>query len=41
MVDHMGPGMVQVMQTMQIPVLPAGPGDAQASVVAAVAAAGL
>ena len=40
-VDHMGPGMVQVMQTMRIPVLPASPGDAQASVVAAVAAAGL
>ena len=40
-VDHMGPGMVQVMQTMRIPVLPASPGDAQASVVAAVAAAGI
>ena len=40
-VDHMGPGMVQVMQTMRIPMLPASPGDAQASVVAAVAAAGL
>ncbi len=37
-VDHMGPGMVQVMQTMRIPVLPASPGDAQASVLAAVAA---
>jgi predicted Fe-Mo cluster-binding NifX family protein len=35
-VDHMGPGMVQVMQTMKIPVLPASPGDAQASVLAAV-----
>jgi len=40
-VDHMGPGMVQVMQTMRIPVLPASPGDARASVVAALAAAGL
>ena len=40
-VDHMGPGMVQVMQTMRIPVLPASPGDAQASEVAAVAAAGI
>lgn len=38
-VDHMGPGMVQVMQTMRIPVLPASPGDAQASVLAALAAA--
>jgi predicted Fe-Mo cluster-binding NifX family protein len=38
-VDHMGPGMVQVMQTMRIPVLPASPGDAQASVLAAVPAA--
>jgi len=38
-VDHMGPGMVQVMQTMRIPVLPASPGDAQASILAALAAA--
>jgi predicted Fe-Mo cluster-binding NifX family protein len=38
-VDHMGPGMVQVMQTMQIPVLPATPGDAQASILAALTAA--
>jgi predicted Fe-Mo cluster-binding NifX family protein len=38
-VDHMGPGMVQVMQTMRIPVLPASPGDAQASIVAALASA--
>jgi predicted Fe-Mo cluster-binding NifX family protein len=38
-VDHMGPGMVQVMQTMRIPVLPASPGDAKASVLVAVAAA--
>lgn len=37
-VDHMGPGMVQVMQTMQIPVLPASPGDAQASILAALTA---
>lgn len=34
-VDHMGPGMVQVMETMQIPLLPATPGDARASVLAA------
>jgi predicted Fe-Mo cluster-binding NifX family protein len=38
-VDHMGPGMVQVMQTMQIPVLPATPGDARASILAALTAA--
>jgi len=38
-VDHMGPGMVQVMQTMQIPVLPASPGAAQASILAALSAA--
>jgi predicted Fe-Mo cluster-binding NifX family protein len=37
-VDHMGPGMVQVMGTMGIPLLPASPGDAQASILAAVAA---
>ena len=36
-VDHMGPGMVQVMETMRIPLLPASPGDAQASILAAVA----
>jgi predicted Fe-Mo cluster-binding NifX family protein len=40
-VDHMGPGMVQVMSTMKIPVLPASAGEAKASVLAAVAAAGL
>ena len=40
-VDHMGPGMVQVMETMGIPLLPASPGDAQASVLAAAAAAGV
>ncbi|MGC3995635.1 MAG: NifB/NifX family molybdenum-iron cluster-binding protein [Propionicimonas sp.] len=39
-VDHMGPGMVQVMNTMGIPVLPAAPGDAQASVLVALDAAG-
>jgi predicted Fe-Mo cluster-binding NifX family protein len=37
-VDHMGPGMVRVMETMGIPLLPATPGDARASVLAAVAA---
>jgi len=36
-VDHMGPGMVRVLETMGIPLLRATPGDAQASVVAAVA----
>lgn len=35
-VDHMGPGMQRVMATMGIPLLPASPGDAQASVLAAV-----
>ena len=39
-VDHMGPGMVQVMETMRIPVLPASPGDAQTSVLAALGSAG-
>ena len=37
-VDHMGPGMVRVMETMGIPLLPATPGDARASVLVAVAA---
>lgn len=37
-VDHMGPGMVQVMLTMRIPLLPATPGDAKASILAALAA---
>jgi predicted Fe-Mo cluster-binding NifX family protein len=37
-VDHMGPGMVQVMETMGIPLLPASAGDAQASILAALAA---
>ena len=36
-VDHMGAGMQQVMAKMGIPLLPATPGDAQASVLAAVA----
>lgn len=40
-VDHMGPGMVQVLETMGIPMLPASPGDARASVLAAAGAAGL
>lgn len=39
-VDHMGEGMQRVMNTMGIPLLPASPGDAQASVLAAVASAG-
>ena len=39
-VDHMGPGMVQVMQTMKIARLPARPGDAQASILAALRSAG-
>ncbi|MDN5563466.1 MULTISPECIES: NifB/NifX family molybdenum-iron cluster-binding protein [Luteococcus] len=37
-VDHMGDGMQRVMNTMGIPLLPATPGDAQASVLAAVRA---
>jgi len=37
-VDHVGAGMAQVLQTMGIPVLAATPGDARASVLAAVAA---
>lgn len=36
-VDHMGDGMQRVMHTMGIPLLPASAGDAQASVLAAVA----
>lgn len=36
-VDHMGEGMQRVMNTMGIPLLPASPGDAKASVLAAVA----
>lgn len=36
-VDHMGPGMARVLRTMGIPLLRSSPGDAQASVVAAVA----
>lgn len=34
-VDHMGEGMVRVMNSMGIPILPASPGDAQSSVLAA------
>lgn len=37
-VDHMGPGMVQVMATMGIPLFPATAGDAKASIIAAAAA---
>jgi predicted Fe-Mo cluster-binding NifX family protein len=36
-VDHMGAGMVRVMESMGIPLLPATPGDAHASVLAALA----
>ena len=39
-VDHMGEGMRRVMAAMGIPLLPASPGDARSSVLAAVAAAG-
>lgn len=38
-VDHMGPGMVQVMETMKIPLLQASPGEAQASILASLASA--
>ncbi len=34
-VDHMGEGMQRVMRSMGIPLLPATPGEAKASVVAA------
>lgn len=37
-VDHMGPGMQRVLATMGIPLLPASPGDARASILAALAA---
>lgn len=36
-VDHVGPGMARVLESMQIPVLPATPGDARESILAAVA----
>jgi predicted Fe-Mo cluster-binding NifX family protein len=36
-VDHVGAGMARMLETMGIPVLPASPGDARASVLAAVA----
>ncbi|MHA6512942.1 NifB/NifX family molybdenum-iron cluster-binding protein [Tessaracoccus sp. Z1128] len=36
-VDHMGEGMARMMRTMGIHVLPASPGDAQLSVLNAVA----
>lgn len=38
-VDHMGPGMVRVLESMGIPLLPASPGDARASVLAALGSA--
>ena len=38
-VDHVGDGMRQMLATMSIPLLPTTPGDAKASVVAAVQAA--
>lgn len=36
-VDHMGEGMVRMLRTMGIRILPASPGDARASVLDAVA----
>lgn len=36
-VDHVGPGMAQVLTKMGIPVLPASPGYAPASILAALA----
>jgi predicted Fe-Mo cluster-binding NifX family protein len=38
-VDHVGEGMARMLATMGIPTLPATPGDARASVLAAVAGA--
>ncbi len=38
-VDHMGEGMQRVMHSMRIPILPATPGDARASILAAIEAA--
>lgn len=38
-VDHVGEGMRRMLATMDIPMLPMTPGDAQASAVAAVATA--
>ena len=35
-VDHVGEGMQRMLTTMSIPLLPASPGDAKASVLAAV-----
>ena len=35
---EMGPGMVRMLTTMGLPILPASPGDAQASVLAAIEA---
>jgi predicted Fe-Mo cluster-binding NifX family protein len=35
-VDHVGEGMQRMLSTMGIPMLPASPGDARASVLAAV-----
>ncbi|MBI4899114.1 MAG: dinitrogenase iron-molybdenum cofactor [Actinobacteria bacterium] len=35
-VDHVGEGMQRMLTTMGIPMLPASPGDARASVLAAV-----
>lgn len=39
-VDHVGEGMARMLATMSIPLLPATPGDAQQSVLAAVASIG-
>ena len=38
-VDHVGEGMQRMLATMSIPMLPASPGDAKLSVLAAVPAA--
>ena len=38
-VDHMGEGMVRVMNTMGIPILTATPGDARQSILGALSAA--
>lgn len=38
-VDHVGPGMARLLEQLGIPILPSTPGDARASVLAAVARA--
>lgn len=37
-VDHVGAGMVRLLDRMEIPILPSTPGDARESILAAVAA---